>query len=341
MHIGVLFGDPRLPYAYSPTGAFGDEEHRAIADVKEAFESLPQFRVSYFDDHETLLRELPEKRPDLVLNLCDTGYRNRWELELTIPAYLELLDIPYTGADPAAIVRSNDKAVVSTTARLRGVLVPEELFVDLRSEPFPTPERYPALVKPNVSCGSAGVTERSLVHDATEAEATMRWLRDELDVGEALVQQFLPGAEYTVGCLGNAALPGEPSDFEVLPPLEVDFGKLDPSLPKILTHASKAEPDSPYWKDVAFRRAEITDDTMATITEACRRLCISLGLRDYARIDFRCDADGVPHLLDANVNPTWVKGGKLATMASWVGHDYPGMIRTILETAMRRVGLEG
>jgi len=338
MHVGVLFGDPRLPYAYSPTGQFGEEELKGIEAVKEAFGSMPEHRVSYFDDHESLLTELPFNRPELVLNLCDTGYRNRWELELTIPAFLELLDIPYTGADPAAIVRSNDKAVVSNTGKLRGVAVPEELFVDLRIEPFAVPQSYPALVKPNVSCGSTGVTERSLVHDPEEALATLRWLRDELEVGEALVQQYLPGAEYTVGCLGNAALAGEDSDFQVLPPLEVDFGKLDPSLPKILTHASKAEPDSPYWTDVTFRRAEVDEATMATIREACRRLCLSLGLRDYARIDFRCDAEGVPHLLDANVNPTWVKGGKLATMAEWVGLDYTELLRTILDAAKRRVG---
>ncbi len=337
MHVGVLFGDPRLPYAYSPTGRFGDEEAKAFGAVKEAFASMTEHRVSYFDDHEALLTELPYNRPELVLNLCDTGFRNRWELELTIPAFLELLDVPYTGADPAAIVRSNDKAVVSNAAKLRGVRVPEELFVDLRIEPFAVPERYPALVKPNVSCGSAGVTERSLVHDPEEALATLRWLRDELDVTEALIQQYLPGAEYTVGCLGNAARAGEPSDFQVLPPLEVDFGALDPSLPRILTHASKAEPDSPYWTDVSFRRAEVEPKAMKVIEEACRRLCLSLGLRDYARIDFRCDAEGVPHLLDANVNPTWVKGGKLATMAEWVGLDYPGLLQTILDAAQRRV----
>jgi D-alanine-D-alanine ligase len=338
VHIGVLFGDPRLPYAYSPTGRFGDEETNAIAAVKEAFESLTQYRVSYFDDHEALLSELPFQRPELVLNLCDTGYRNRWELELTIPAFLELLEIPYTGADPAAIVRSNDKAVVSNTAKLRGVRVPEELFVDLRMEPFPVPDRYPAIVKPNVSCGSTGVTERSLVHDPDETIATLRWLRDELEVGEALVQQYLPGAEYTVGCLGNAAEPGVESDFQVLPPLEVNFGALDPELPRILTHASKAEPDSPYWTDVTFERAQVDDDAMEAIRESCRRMCLSLGLRDYARIDFRCDAAGVPHLLDANVNPTWVKGGKLATMAEWVGLDYAQLLQTILEAAQRRTG---
>lgn len=341
MHVGVVFGDPRLPYSYAPSGRFGDEELNAMQAVKEALGSMAEHQVSYFDDHEALLTELPFNRPELVLNLCDTGYRNRWELELTIPAFLELLEIPYTGADPAAIVRSNDKAVVSNTAKLRGVRAPEEIFVDLRSEPFAMPERYPALVKPNVSCGSTGVTERSLVHDEAEAIATLRWLRDELQVGEALVQQYLPGAEYTVGCLGNAALPGEDSDFQVLPPLEVDFGALDPDLPRILTHASKAEPDSPYWTDVTFRRAEISDDTMALLTEACRRMCLSLGLRDYARIDFRCDAAGVPHLLDANVNPTWVKGGKLATMAEWIGLDYPALLRTILAAAERRSGLGG
>ncbi len=116
----------------------------------------------------------------------------------------------------------------------------------------------------------------------------------------------------------------------------MNFGALDPDLPRILTHASKAEPDSPYWTDVTFERADVAEDAMAIIRESCRRMCLGLGLRDYARIDFRCDVEGVPHLLDANVNPTWVKGGKLATMAEWVGLDYSQLLRTILEAAQRR-----
>jgi hypothetical protein len=39
-------------------------------------------------------------QPDLVVNFCDTGFRNQAAQELSIPAYLDMLGIPYTGAAP-------------------------------------------------------------------------------------------------------------------------------------------------------------------------------------------------------------------------------------------------
>lgn len=331
VHVGVVFGDPKLPYAYAPSGAFGAEELAAVEHVKEAFAELPQFRASYFDDHAVLIDALREARPDVVLNLCDTGYRNRWEHELNVPALLEMLDIPYTGAGATGIVLSNDKTLVAAAARERGIPVPDHQHVDLDAEPLTLPRTYPALLKPNVSCGSFGITENSVANDAAQAEAYLRWLAPQLEVREALIQELLVGAEYTVGVLGN---PGH--DFVVLPPLEVDFSGLDPDLPKILTHGAKTEPDSPYWSKVRFVRARIDDTTRAQLADACTTLVTRLGLRDYARIDFRCDAAGVPHLLDANVNPTWFREGKMAIMAGWAGYAYHDMLRLIIEAALAR-----
>jgi D-alanine-D-alanine ligase len=324
-----------LPYPYAPNGAFGPEELEAIDHVKEAFAELPQFRATYFDDHAVLIDALREARPDVVLNLCDTGYRNRWEQELNLPALLELLDIPYTGAGPAGIVLSNDKTLVAAAARERGIPVPDQITVDLDAEPLRLPDRYPVMIKPNVSCGSFGITENSVVNGPDEAERYMRWVAPQLEVREVLIQELLVGAEYTVGVIGNPD-----HELEILPPLEVNFSELDPELPKILTHGSKAEPDSPYWSKVTFERAQLDDATHAQLADSCRKLVARIGLRDYARIDFRCDADGVPHLLDANVNPTWFKNGKMAVMAGWAGHSYPDMLRMIVQAALRRAGVE-
>lgn len=335
LHVGVIFGDPNLPYPYAPNGVFGREELEAMEHVEEAFAKLPEFRASYFDDHSVLIEALRDARPDVVLNLCDTGFRNRWEHELNVPALLEMLDIPYTGADPAGIVLSNDKVLVATVAKERGVPVPEHVYVDLDADPLVLPDRYPALLKPNVSCGSFGITEKSVVNDRDEAECYLRWLAPRIELREALIQEMLVGAEYTVGTLGNSG-----DDFVVLPPLEVDYSGLDPDLPKILTHGAKTEPDSPYWTDVTFVRAELDEATHSQLSDACTKLVARLGLRDYARIDFRCDAHGVPHLLDANVNPTWFRNGKMAIMAGWAGYEYHEMLRLIVEAAIKRAGLE-
>ena len=334
-HVGVLLGDPRLAYSYSTTDAFGEQELAAVDHLKEALAKLAgRYRFTYFDDHSTLLDDLRVAELDLALNLCDTGYQNRWEHELNLPAYLELLGVPYTGAAPAGIVLSNDKALVSAAARNAGVAVPEQKFVDLRRNRRALPSRFPVLVKPNVSCGSLGITEKSVAHTPEEALDYAAWLARELDVHEVIVQEFLEGTEYTVGVLGNPA-----DDFVVLPPLEIDYGGLGDELPPILTHGSKADPGSPYWERVTFARAQLDDDTLATFTESCAKLFGRLGFRDYARFDFRRDALGVPRLIDANVNPTWYRAAKMSLMSSWAGIEYHAMLEKILHAASRRSGL--
>ncbi|MDA1100324.1 MAG: hypothetical protein O2967_15200 [Proteobacteria bacterium] len=60
------------------------------------------------------------------------------------------------------------------------------------------------------------------------------------------------------------------------------------------------------------------------------------GCRDYARFDFRASADGGIKLLEANPNPGWCWDGKFDLMADFAGHDYPDLLRMILEAAQRR-----
>ena len=335
IQVGVVLGDPRLPYSYALGGVFGAQELEAVEHLQEALSTLSGFHFTYYDDHARLLDALREDRPQLALNLCDTGFRNEWDQERNVPALLEVLGIPYTGSGAAGIVLSNDKSLVAAAGRLQGIRVPAQAFVDLTQDPLVLPTAFPAFIKPNVSCGSLGITERSVVRDAGQAEETLRWMQRELDVRDALIEEFLPGPEYTVGVVGN---PGD--GFEILPPLEVDFSKLDPSLPRILTHGAKADEASPYWRDVTFKRADATEAQHARMANACRVMFERLGFHDYARFDFRCDAAGVPCLMDANVNPTWYAGAKMALMASWAGKDYPQLLRRILEAAMRRAGLD-
>jgi D-alanine-D-alanine ligase len=55
-------------------------------------------------------------QPDLVVNFCGTGFRNQAAQELSIPAYLDMLGIPYTGVPLAAMVLWYDKSVVRSVA---------------------------------------------------------------------------------------------------------------------------------------------------------------------------------------------------------------------------------
>jgi len=156
----------------------------------------------------------------------------------------------------------------------------------------------------------------------------LRKLREAFPDRGVLVQEFLAGPEYSVGIIGNPGF-----GYHPLPVLEVDYSKLDSSLPRILGYESKWEPDSPYGTQISHHRANLDEDARRKLIDFSTRLFEALGCRDYARFDWRTDAHGEIKLLEANPNPGWCWDGKLNYMAGFEELRYAGLLRMIIETA--------
>ena len=333
--VTVLLGDPRLPDATKPGGRFMAEDLDAVLRLKAALAELTAsdgWRFRYLDDHTTLLDELRREPPELVLNCCDTGFRNVAASEPLLPAYLELLGIPYSGCPAVCLGLCYDKALVRAVALAHGVPVPRQLWM---AEPdpdlLPAELDFPVLIKPNRADGSVGITQRSVAKARDEAHAVLQSLGREWPGRGALVQEFLSGTEYGLGLIGN---PGH--GFTALPALEVDYTALDAGLPHVLGYESKTVPDSPYWTKVRYQPAQLTPQQHQRIVAAAELLFERLGCRDYARFDFRADRDGEIKLLEVNPNPAWCWDGKLNMMATFAGHSYSGLLRLLLQAAIAR-----
>ncbi len=330
--IAVVMGDPRLADSVKPDGRFGAADLRTVATLRAALATLPGYRFRYLDDHARLAAELASAQPDLVLNLCDEGYRNDATMEAHVPALLDILGVPYSGAGPACLTLCYDKAAVRGLAAAIGIPVPDEIFVAPDDRAPALPARFPALVKPCLGDNSVGIDERSVVDDPQAARATLRRLRHALPGRPLLMQEFLGGAEYTVGVIGNPD-----GQLDLLPILEVDYSRLDAGLPRILAYASKWQPNSPYATAIAYRKADLPPAIEHRLADHAARLFRRLGCRDYARFDFRDAGDGEIKLLEANPNPGWCWDGKLALMAGIAGLAYPDLLGLILAAAERRI----
>jgi D-alanine-D-alanine ligase len=310
--VTVLFGDPSLPDSVKLDGRFNAEDYATIERLKQALESLDGYRFDYIDRHEDLVERLRRDPPAFVLNLCDEGLRNDPELELHVPALLETLNIPYTGAGPTALGFCYDKAYVSAIARTLDVAVPDETFFDPGDRGATLPSIFPALVKPVWGDSSIGITQAAVVHDAAALVNRISAVRSELPGVPLLSQEFLAGTEYSVGIVGNPDLA-----HDVLPVLEVDYSGLNPGLPRILSYESKWEPDSPYWNQIQYCEAKAAPEILNAMTDASQRLFRRLRCRDYARFDFRLDASGRP--------------------AGW---SYAELLRRILHAGQERVAAD-
>jgi len=334
LDVTVLLGDPRLPDQVKRGGAFQDEDMETLRRLRDALAELTQYKFRYLDNHATLDRDLTDLRTDLVFNLCDEGFNNDPFKELHVPAMLDALGLPYTGGAPAALAACYDKGLVRAVAMTLDVPVPLETYVRPGDQGATLPSVFPALLKPNTGDSSQGITMDAVVRNEKALLDYLERLRAEFPKRSVLVQEFLTGAEYSVGLIGNPD-----QGLRALPILEVDFSGLDPDLPKILGYESKWEPDSPYWTQIRYREASLSEIAQQQLVEHSTRMFERLGCRDYARFDFRADARGEIKLLEVNPNPGWCWDGKLNIMAGWQGMRYPELLAQILQAAVERLNI--
>jgi D-alanine-D-alanine ligase len=166
----VLTGDPRLPDLTKRDHRYNEEDFATHRAMREAFETLPGFEFEFLDDHAALFERFSRAAPDLVVNFCDTGLRNVAAQELHVPALLEMLGVPCSGASPACMAICYDKQIVRLVAAAIGVPVPREICLE-PDEPLPgDPDLYPALIKPNQADGSIGITKDAVVRSPADAD---------------------------------------------------------------------------------------------------------------------------------------------------------------------------
>jgi D-alanine-D-alanine ligase len=334
LDVTVLMGDPRLPDTVKRDGQFNPEDLDTVRRLRDALSELPQYKFRFLDNHSTLDRDLAELRTDLVFNLCDEGFNNDAFKELHVPAMLDVLGLPYTGGNPGCLAACYDKGLVRAVAASLEVPVPLETYVRAGDQGATLPGVFPAILKPNFGDSSIGITKDAVVKNERALLEYLEQLRHLFPKRPILVQEFLPGAEYSVGLLGNPD-----TGLRALPVLEVDFTKLDPGLPQILGYESKWEPSSPYWTQIKYREATLPDQKQQQMIDNSVKLFERLNCRDYARFDFRADAKGEIKLLEVNPNPGWCWDGKLNLMAGFQGMRYSEMIGIILQSAVERTGV--
>jgi len=334
--VTVVMGDPRKEDILKPDASFDDDDFYTIDRLKDALRELPpeEYTFTYLDNHDTLVADLLHDRPELVLNLCDEGFDNDARKELHVPALLEMLGIPYTGGTPQCLSTCYDKALVRGIATDMGIPVPFGYVVKPEETTYRLPASFPVIVKPTMGDSSFGIWARNVVSDAaalTEVVADLHRAYER----PVLVEEFLAGADLTMGILGNP-----PDDYQVLPLGVTDYSELPADLPSICGYESKWDPDSPYWTQLRFEPADLPEEARRRITEWSLQLATRLDCRDYVRLDWRCDTQREPKLLEVNPNPGWCWDGHLNGMAGFGGQSYADLLQAILRAAEVRCHLE-
>ncbi|MDY6820201.1 MAG: methyltransferase domain-containing protein [Deferribacterota bacterium] len=335
-NIAVILGDPRKPDLLKPYLIFDDDDFYTIDQLKLALKELDNYQFIYLDNHDTLSQDLIKlkNKIDYVFNLCDEGYFNDPTKELHVPALLEILGIPYTGANPQCLAYCYDKSLVRGIAKEMEIPVPDAFFIKPEDTTFELSLSFPAIVKPNFGDSSFGITQKSVVGNIEELVNTISEMREKFGYDKPiLVEEFLTGKDLSIGIIGNV-----PGNYTILPIIEEDYSSLPPELPRICGYEAKWLPNSPYWS-IKSIPANLSEELEKFLIQCSLKLYERLGCRDYCRFDWRLDLIGNPKLLEANPNPGWCWDGHMAKMAKVAGISYAELLKLILESAENRLGI--
>ena len=185
---------------------------------------------------------------------------------------------------------------------------------------------------------SKGITERNLAADADALRAIVGDLLERYEQ-PVLVEDFLPGAEFTCGVLGNGAA------ARVLPIVGMNFDALPAGALPIYGFEAKwlwDRPENPL--DIFSCPARISDALRAEIEHVVLRAYDVLGCRDWSRIDVRLDASGRANIVEVNplpgILPDPADNSCLPKAARAAGLDYDALIGAALEAAAARQGVQ-
>ena len=262
------------------------------------------------------------ERYDIVFSIAE-GVRGR-SREAQVPALCELFDQPYLFSDPLTAAAALDKAVAKRLVRDAGVPTPAFAVVERSVDEVADWTDFPAFVKPLAEGTGKGCEAGSLVHSQAALQAAAACVIARYRQ-PALIEQYLPGREFTVGIVGNG------DEARVLGVCEI-----------LLKPNAEANVYS-------LRNKELCEElvTYAPAADAEARLAGARALkayralqcRDAARIDFRSDSEGEPCFLEANplagLNPSH---SDLPILAAQNGIDFVTLIGLILDAGLARYG---
>ena len=323
MIIGLTY-DLRSDYlaqGYSDEQVAEFDSEQTIAAIDDAIRKLG-YKTDRIGGAKSLCSRLVAgQKWDLVFNIAE-GLSGRFR-ESQVPSLLELYGIRYTFSDPAVCALTLDKDFAKRLILSSGLPTPKFKVINDISDLNHISLEYPLFVKPLTEGTGKGIDHNSRISSPQQLTEVCQDLLDRF-AQPLLIEEFLPGREFTVGVLGNG------SDAYVLGIMEIKL-PYDTS-GAIYSYLAKEQCEKlvdyvPYPKGSLYSR-------LVRLALDSYRV---LQCRDAARVDIRCDRKGEPSFLEINPLPGLHPAhSDLPMIATQQGMPYTELINAIITTALSR-----
>lgn len=284
----------------------------SMDDFKKAIEN------NSFDIVWSALYHISDKADIIGLSVADDAW---------LADHFDARGVPYIGPNAHTMKLLINKTETHRVLQAAGIAVPVHYQVDEGDE-LPRID-FPAFVKPSCESRSVGISDESVVENSKQLASRVAFIHSEYRQ-PALVEDYLPGQEYTVLMLGN----GERQKF--LPgivTLDGDYGKY-PILRADL-------------RGVGITKIKRPKTMVDEAIELCRRAVTILNCHDHVRVDMRMDSTDQLRIIEVNGIPglkpikSWSPQMYTLYYGSSEGpeKDYSDMVNLIVDSALQRYGL--
>ncbi len=339
LKIAVLYDiweeEPPPPEAEEPKSRSNGKRKRKKKhkeDREEIFEALEKLGHEPFyqvlDGSNQSLSSLTRCGADLIFNLTES-YAGDDTMDMNVAAYLDLIRMPYTGADPRGLFLGQEKSVAKKLFQFQGIRTPYFATSYKGMLDHADDIKFPLIVKPCSEDGSIGIDSDSVVHTIKELMERIHYIHEEFD-SPALIEEFIDGREIYAAVLGNV-------NPEVLPLIELDLSKLPKGTPRVAGQDVKFERDSEAYKlTKSFPVEDMDEELREKLSDTAKSAFLALKFRDYGRIDMRLNEKGEIYVIEANPNPWLASSQEFAMAARKSGRNYTQLIGEIVDLAVAR-----
>jgi D-alanine-D-alanine ligase len=255
---------------------------------------------------------------DIVFNIAEGLYGDG--RESVVPAVLDQYRIPYVFSGPLIMGLSLNKHLAKLVVASAGVPVSPGYLITEIKDLGKCDLNYPLFVKPVSEGTGKGITEKSLVNSSSELTKMVKWILSEFKQ-PALVEEYLPGREFTVGIVGY----GDEA---------IAIGGMEVMCANNLPYSVEVKENYQNYCKYKPLDADIIDECKSVALRAWK----ALDAVDAGRVDLKADRFGKICFIEANplagLNPVH---SDLPILSRMFGIEYQTLMEMIMKAAIKRI----
>jgi D-alanine-D-alanine ligase len=257
------------------------------------------------------------KRWDFVFNISEGLYGDG--RESVVPAILDQYRIPYAFSGPVIMGVSLNKYLTRLIVASAGVPVSPGMLISKIEDVKKCKLRYPLFIKPVSEGTGKGITKKSLLNTESDLKQMVKWILTRFDQ-PALVEEYLPGREFTVGIVGT----GEEA---------VAIGGMEIECAENLPYSVEVKENYQHF----CKYKPIENDFAEESKTVALNVWKAIGAVDAGRVDLKTDRNGRICFMEANplagLHPVH---SDLPILSRMGGIEYQTLMEMIVKSSLKR-----